>query len=141
VPMTQNGSLDMQEFLRAKLQKGYRNCYALLIMILERNSQYNDIHRLALEAVGAAVDDDGFFSYYVGLSAFQLGAYDEALFFLEQCIKKNPEFTQAYLILATTLKKTGRDQAALRFLQQSLQLQQSRGEYLFPMEEVRLQVF
>ncbi len=126
-------------FLRQKI--AYKDSFMLLVLSNYYQKKYYELLRYTVSAIKEGLDKKGFFSYYSGLASFRIGQYKDAMSFFEECIKKRPNFADAYYYYALCLQSLGKDNMALRFLKQALYLRKNKNDVMPDGTNITLKIF
>ena len=132
---------DIDNRIRSNLKIGYGNCTMLLVLSHYYLKDFPEALRYAASALGPDIAHQDFLYYYAGLAAYNLKRYDQSVYFLKECIKKNPQHADAFYYLGLCLKALGKEEMALVSLQQAAVLHQTVGPLLPIAEGMNPQIF
>ena len=115
--------------------QAFEDVYLLMILCYLKSQDNDHLFKLAAYAINQQPAHPEIFYYYAGFAKFQLKDYPQALIYFDECIKRNPNFSEGYYYLGLTAKETGKEQLARVFLQQSVDIYQKHGPTLGNIEE------
>jgi len=104
---TKQGYVSQEEF-RNKLREGQKNSYILVSLSYYRLGLYSSMRQIAKASIDLGFDDQGEFLFLMGLSLHHSGKYEEAVYYYQEYIKKNPNNTKVFLYLSKSLKELNR---------------------------------
>ncbi len=125
-PMLQARAVNSNEKLMARLKRGYRNAYVLLVLSYKNLEDYEEMYRYANAAVNENVDQQAFFNYYAGVGAFMLKGFGRAALFLNKSIALSPKNADVFYYLGLALRETGMQQVSEHALAQSVELRKKK---------------
>jgi len=139
-PFIQEGEAFTQNVIQ-QARNNYRKTFRLLIVILSRQQNHQQILDYAKKAIAMNLEEEGIFYYYAGLSAFQMDRYREALTFLQQSVQQNENLAESYFYLGQVFKALGQDQNAEQALLKAAALHQRQETSIIQREDRALALF
>ncbi len=126
-------------FLRQMI--AYKDSFMLLVLSRYYQKKYYELVRYTVAAIKEGLDEKGFYYYYAGLASFHTGKYKDAMSFLEECIKKRPNFADAYYYYGLSLKSLNEDNLALRFFKKAIYLKKNKDDEMPDGTQIALKIF
>jgi len=127
--------------LKEKLKEGYLNSHTLIILSHYHLENYSDLVQLANLAMTLNLDFQDKFYYYAGRAAYAIHDYHRSIFFLKECIDRNPNHADAYLYLGLSLKEVGRMDFAVKNFKKAQILSKVNAIVQAEEEELHPQIF
>jgi len=115
---------DLQSFLRQTFKDAYHHCYRILVLSHYKLQKYQEGAQIAHYAISQDIkeEDKEFFYFYLGLSAYQLKKYKDAVYFFTETINRNANKSEAFYYLGMSVKNLGDEQKAISYLSMSKHL-------------------
>jgi len=131
-----------QEKLLFNYWDSLKNAYKLLIEAFVRVDDYSQVFDIAIKAINANFDTDGYFSYYGGVAAFKSKKYSVAVTLFQEAIQKNPDYPDAYYFLGMTMEALGfNDQSQVFFRKAAVLKNTLAPKEYFDAPEVHVRIF
>ena len=105
------------------LQKGYSQCYQMIIKGYEQLNDYQNILVKSIEAIKTNPGNEDIFYYYAGLASFKLKDYKNAAVFLIESLKLNPKRVETYHYLGLVFHETGKEETSQEILKEEKRLE------------------
>ena len=126
---------DHQKRVIVGTQNAFNNLYLFMIQCYLKLNDYEHLLGVAVFAINQNVKNADIFYYYAGYAKFQMKDYVQALVFLDESVKRNPNFAEGYYYLSLAMKESGNAPLARVFLQKSVDMFQKHGSALVNIEE------
>ena len=126
---------DHQKRVIVGTQNAFNSLYLFMIQCYLKLNDYQHLLGVSVYAINQNVKNPAIFYYYAGFAQYQLKDYVQALVYLDECVKRNPNFSEAYYYLSLAMKESGNAPLARVFLQKSVDMYQKYGSGLANIEE------
>jgi len=103
---------DYKKIIEDQIKEGYLKSYIVLMLSAYHQENYEDVIRVADLSLRIHGDVDGVFTRYAGFAAYQMKAYTQAVYLLNESIHVNPNNSEAFQILGLSLQALGKDDLA-----------------------------
>ncbi len=123
------------------LKTVYRNAYLLLITMHDARKDYPKMFDYAGVAIEVKLDDDGLFYFYQGLAAYRLKSYNNAIFALQESLRRNQNNADTFYYFGLSLDAVGKKDYAQAFLKQAEVRRRVTQGYSFDPQKVNLKIF
>lgn len=110
-----------------QLKAAYQENYKLLGLSYLRLKQYPDVVRIASNSLKSGSAYGSFYKYLLGVTAYELKEYDQALVFLKGAIEEDPKNADAYYYMGLTLIAVGNTQQGNQLIDQSNLIKNPNG--------------
>lgn len=131
----------VEEWLGNQLKEGFRRAHLMLIHANLELKNFPEVIRFSLKAKKNQLDDKGEFSCYAGMAFYEMKEYRQALFSLEEAIKKNPELADAYRYWGLTLKALDKEDGSEKVWQHFKILEKLGKKDSFNSQDIRLEIY
>ena len=119
LPIFLASKLDMNKELGSRLQRGYSYNYRFIIQSYLEQEDYQNVLTHAVAGIQTNLDQEGVYQYYAGMAAYYLKDFKTAIYYLQESIKRNPRYSNAFYYLGMSVQALGKEDLANNFLKQA----------------------
>jgi len=116
------GATNLQDIMLARIKSGYSESYRLIVLSHMKSRNYPEMIKTASSAIALGLEHKELFYYYLGVGSYHLNEFQKSLYFLQEAIKRDPQFAEAFYYLSLNLKALGQDEVASQTLARSFHL-------------------
>ena len=101
------------EEIDKRIRSAYESCYLLLTLSYYHLEDYRNLKQSAMNFFSLKTQQKALYAYLTGLANYQLKDYKTAVSYLNESIKLNPHYADAYQYLGLSLQKLNQKDLAL----------------------------
>lgn len=102
-----------------QLKEAYQENYKLLGLSYLKLKRYQDVVQIASNSLKAGSSSTSFYNYLLGVTAYELKEYDQAIGFLKNSIDNDPDNAEAFYYLGLILQQKGNTEQGNLFIKKS----------------------
>lgn len=141
LPIFLASKLDFNKALGVRLQQGYFDAYRFLLESYLQLEDYRSVMTYAMTGIQTKLDRQGVYYYYAGTAAYYLKDFRSAIYYLQESVKQNPEYSNALYYLGMSVQAVGKEDLANKFLDQAQKLKTSVDPLQEYLKKKELQIY
>ncbi len=136
-----HGVKNYKNALEERVQVGYGDCLALLVLSNYQLGNYNQSFYVATYAPQVTKYYKNFFYYYAGMSTFKLKQFSKSAYFLKEFLKDDPYHRDALVHLAMSFKYLGVNKLAEISMQKAIMVGEGKNKPLLSGSDIFVKMF
>lgn len=141
LPIFMASKLDLNNELIKRLQEGYSWAYRFIIDSYLRQRDYQNVLNVAVIGIQSGLDRKGIYHYYAGMAAYHLKDFKTAVYYLQESIKKNPDYSETFYYLGLSVQAAGKEDMARSFFERAKNLKTPQDVLQEDLNKKELQIY
>ncbi len=141
LPIFLASKLDLNNELSKRLREGYSWVYRFMIDSYLQQKDYQNVLNFAMIGIQSGLDRKGIYHYYAGMAAYHLKDFKTAVYYLQESMKQNPDYSETFYYLGLSVQAAGKEDIAHSLLERAKHLKTPHDALQEDLNKKELQIY